>query len=206
MELDARLNPGPSSVAERAQRLEAAGYTRAWTHEERHDPFVALGLAATTTERLELGTNIAVAFARSPMTTAHTAWDLQMLSQGRFILGLGAQIKGHVTRRFSMPWSRPAARMQEYVEALHAIWDTWEHGTKLDFRGDFYEHTITRAMFIPPRHPFGRPRIHLAAVGPLMTRVAGSVADGLLCHSFTTADYLRDVTLPNLRAAADAAG
>lgn len=206
MKLDARLNPYPATVAERAQRLEAAGFTRAWTHEERHDPFVSLGLAAAATARLELGTNIAVAFARSPMTTAHSAWDLQSLSEGRFILGLGTQIKGHITRRFSMPWSQPAARMREYIEALHAIWDTWEHGRRLDFRGDFYEHTVTRAMFIPPRHPYRRPEVHLAAVGPLMTRVTGSVADGLLCHSFTTADYLRDVTLPNLRAAAQAAG
>lgn len=205
MKLDARLNPHPATVTQRAQRLDVAGYERAWTHEDRHDPFVSLGLAAAATARLELGTNIAVAFARSPMIAAHSAWDLQLLSEGRFILGLGAQIRGHITRRFSMPWSRPAARMREYVEALHAIWDTWEHGHKLDFRGDFYEHTLTRAMFIPPKHPHRRPEVHLAAVGPLMTRVAGSVADGLLCHSFTTADYLRDVTLPNLRAAAAAA-
>ena len=206
MKLDARLNPHPTSVKGRAEQLEAAGYARAMTHEERHDPFLALGLAAERTSRIELGTNIAVAFARSPMTTAHTAWDLQLVSAGRLILGLGAQVRGHIVERFSMPWSRPAARMEEYVTAMQHIWDAWEHGRRLDFRGDFYQHTRTRAMFIPPTHPHGRPKVHLAAVGPRMTQVAGRVADGLLCHSFTTENYLREVTLPTLRAAMDAAG
>ncbi len=206
MKLDARLNPYPATVRRQAQRLEAAGYGRAGSSEDRHDPFMPLGLAADGTSSIELGTHIAVAFARNPMTVAHASWDLQLLSAGRFVLGLGAQVKGHITQRFSMPWSEPAARMDEFVAAMHAIWDAWEGGARLDFRGDFYQHTFTREMFVPPIHSFGRPRVHLAAVGPLMTKVAGRVADGLLCHSFTTADYLREITLPTLRAALDGAG
>ena len=199
MRLDATLGSDPTAAARRAGQLEAAGFDGAWTSETNHDPFLPLVAAAEHTERIELGTNIAVAFARNPMTTAHLGWDLQLLSGGRFILGLGSQIKAHITRRFSMPWSRPAARMREYIEALHAIWDAWEGGRRLNFRGDFYKHTLTNPMFVPPPQPHRRPHVYLAAVGPLMTRTAGQVADGLLCHGFTTADYLRDVTLPALR-------
>ena len=199
MRLDAGIGSDPTAAAHRAQQLEAAGYDGAWTSETNHDPFLPLVAAAGGTERIELGTNIAVAFARNPMTTAHLAWDLQLLSGGRFILGLGSQIKPHITRRFSMPWSHPAARMQEYIEALHAIWDAWESGTRLNFRGDFYQHTLTNPMFVPPPQPHSRPKVYLAAVGPLMTQTAGRVADGLLCHAFTTADYLREVTLSALR-------
>lgn len=206
MRLDAGIGSDPTTAARRAQQLEAAGYDGAWTSETNHDPFLPLATAAGATERIELGTNIAVAFARNPMTTAHLAWDLQLLSEGRFILGLGSQIKPHITRRFSMPWSRPAARMQEYIEALHAIWDAWASGTRLNFRGDFYQHTLTNPMFVPPPQPHRRPEVYLAAVGPLMTRTAGRVADGLLCHGFTTADYLRDITLPALREGQAAAG
>ena len=199
MRLDATLGSDPTAVARRARRLEAAGFDGGWTSETDHDPFLPLVAAAEHTEHVELGTNIAVAFARNPMTTAHLGWDLQLLSGGRFILGLGSQIKPHITRRFSMPWSRPAARMREYIEALHAIWDAWEGGGRLNFRGDFYQHTLTNPMFVPPPQPHRRPDVYLAAVGPLMTRTAGEVADGLLCHGFTTADYVRNVTLPALR-------
>ena len=206
MRIDGVLDPDPTVAPESARRLEAAGYDGAWASETAHDPFLPLALAAGRTDRLQLGTNIAVAFARSPMTVAHLGWDLQLLSSGRFVLGLGSQIKAHITRRFSMPWSRPAARMEEYIRALGAIWDAWESGERLNFRGDFYRHTLTNPMFVPRRHPHGRPPVHLAAVGPLMTRTAGLVADGLLCHGFTTAPYLRDVTLPALRAGQTAAG
>ena len=199
MRVDALLQANPTSGAERARQIETAGFDGAWSGEMNHDPFLPLVKAAEATERIDLGTNIAVAFARSPMTTAHVAWDLQLLTGGRFILGLGSQIKAHIVRRFSMPWSRPAARMQEYIEALGAIWDTWETGDPLDFRGDFYQHTYTSPLFCPAHLDSGRPKVYLAAVGPLMTQVAGRVADGLLCHSFTTADYLREVTVPALR-------
>lgn len=199
MRLDGAFGSDPTTAAGRARRLEAAGYDGGWTSETAHDPFLPLVTASAHTEHLELGTNIAVAFARNPMTVAHLGWDLQLLSEGRFILGLGSQIRAHITRRFSMPWSRPAARMEEYIRALHAIWDSWESGERLNFRGDFYQHTLTNPMFVPPPQAHGRPPVYLAAVGPLMTRTAGRVADGLLCHGFTTADYLREVTLPALR-------
>lgn len=198
MRLDATLGSDPTAAARRARQLEQTGYDGGWTSETNHDPFLPLVAAAEHTEHLELGTNIAVAFARNPMTVAHLGWDLQLLTEGRFILGLGSQISAHITRRFSMPWSRPAARMEEYIRALHAIWDSWESGERLNFRGDFYQHTLTNPMFVPPPQVHGRPPVYLAAVGPLMTRTAGRVANGLLCHGFTTADYLREVTLPAL--------
>lgn len=199
MKLDARLRPHPAAVAQLAQQLEAAGYERAWTAETNHDPFLALGLAAASTERIELGTFIAVAFARNPLTTAHLGWDLQTLSGGRFVLGLGSQVKPHIVGRFSMPWSHPVSRMEEYVAALHAIWDSWESGGQLDFRGEFYRHSIRHPMFVPPPQPHGRPKVHLGAVGTRMARMVGRVADGLLCNAIGTADYLREVTLPALR-------
>ena len=206
MRVDALLRSSPVTAPERARELETAGFDGAWTGEMNHDPFIPLVRAAEHTERIELGTNIAVAFARSPMNAAHMAWDLQLLSEGRFTLGLGSQIKAHISRRFSMPWSRPAARMEEYIRALHAIWDTWQSGGRLDFRGDFYQHTYTTPLFCPAPLECARPKVFLAAVGPLMTRTAGRVADGLLCHSFTTADYLREVTIPALRAGEAATG
>jgi probable F420-dependent oxidoreductase len=126
------------------------------------------------------------------------SWDLQAASQGRFILGLGSQIKPHITKRFSMPWSSPAARMREMILAIRAIWGSWNQGTKLDFRGDFYSHTLMTPFFNPGPNPHGDARIFLAGVGELMTQVAGEVADGFLCHGFTTRQYLDEVTLPNL--------
>ena len=138
-----------------------------------------------------------MAFARNPMTLAHTAWDLQGLSGGRFILGLGSQIKPHITKRFSMPWSQPAARMRELILAIRAIWDTWLTGAPLQFRGEFYTHTLMTPFFSPSRadvEAVGLPRIFLAGVGPAMTEVAGEVADGFICHPFTTERYLREVT------------
>jgi probable F420-dependent oxidoreductase len=143
-----------------------------------------------------MGTGIAVAFARSPMTTATTAHDLQVLSKGRFLLGLGSQIKPHIERRFSMPWSHPAPRMREYVQAMRAIWAAWNDGEKLDFRGEFYQHTLMTPFFMPEPSPWGPPKVYLAAVGEHMTRAAGEVCDGLQPHAFTTARYLREVTLP----------
>jgi probable F420-dependent oxidoreductase len=166
-------------------------------------------LAAEHTTQLELGTSIAVAFARNPMTLANTGWDLQAYSKGRFILGLGSQIKPHITKRFSMEWSHPAARMREMILAIRAIWDTWLNGTKLDFRGDFYTHTLMTPFFTPDAadlEGFGVPKIFLAGVGTLMTEVAGEVCDGLLAHGFTTEAYLREVTLPALERGLSKAG
>jgi probable F420-dependent oxidoreductase len=194
----------PNTIAKagaQAAELEKAGYSGGWTAETSHDPFLPLVPAAEQTSELEIGTSIAVAFARNPMTLANTAWDLQSLSHGRFILGLGSQIKPHITKRFSMEWSHPAPRMREMILAIRAIWDTWQTGAKLDFRGDFYTHTLMTPFFSPDKEDlgdFGVPKIYLAGVGELMTEVAGEVCDGFLCHGFTTEKYLREVTLPAL--------
>jgi probable F420-dependent oxidoreductase len=198
MKVDGSISFEPGQSAASARAAEEAGYDGAWTAETSHDPFLACALAAEHTERIEVGTSIAVAFARSPMTTAQTANDLQALSQGRFILGLGSQIKAHIEKRFSMPWSKPAARMREYVSAMRAVWASWNEGTKLDFRGDFYTHTLMTPFFDPGPNPHGAPKVHLAGVGELMTEVAGEVCDGFICHPFTTERYLREVTLPAL--------
>jgi probable F420-dependent oxidoreductase len=186
------------AVVQSVADAETAGYDGFWTAETNHDPFFPLVIAAEHSSTIELGTGIAVAFARNPMTLAQIGNDLQLMSQGRFLLGLGSQIKPHITKRFSMPWSSPAARMREFVLAMRAIWDTWATGTKLDFRGDFYTHTLMTPFFDPGPNPFGNPKVLLAAVGEKMTEVVGEVCDGMLCHGFTTERYLREVTLPAL--------
>ncbi len=187
-----------AAVIDEAKRHEKAGYDRLWSSESAHDPFLPLLLAAEHTGTMELGTAIAVAFARSPMQLAYTAHDLQAYSGGRFTLGLGSQVRAHVERRFGMPWSHPAPRMREFIVALRAIWSAWNDGAKLDFRGDFYTHTLMTPVFSPPPLADGPPAVFLAAVGEAMTEVAGQVADGLLAHAFCTERYLREVTLPAL--------
>lgn len=198
MLVDATLGYDPAHVIDQARSAEAAGYDGIWSAETSHDPFLPLLLAAEHTERLAVGTGIAVAFARNPMTLATTANDLHAISRGRFLLGLGSQIKPHIEKRFSMPWSHPAPRMRELISAVRAIWASWADGSPLAFRGEFYRHTLMTPMFDPGPNPFGNPPIFLAAVGPVMTRVAGEVADGLLAHAFTTERYLRERTLPAL--------
>jgi len=206
MKIDTLLfDGGLETVPGQAVAAESFGYDGFWSAETVRDPFLPLVLAAEHSEAMELGTAIAVAFARNPMSMAYVAHDLQSYS-GRFILGLGSQIKPHIEKRFSMPWSHPAARMKEYIQALHAIWDSWNEGTRLRFSGEFYTHLLMTPFFSPPPSPHGKPRVFLAAVGPRMTRVAGEVADGLMAHGFTTASYLREVTIPALRAGAEAAG
>ena len=189
-----------AGIGDRARRIEQDGYSGLLSAETSHDPFLPLALAAQTTERIELMTAIAVAFARNPMVLANVGWDLQALSGGRFLLGLGSQIQAHITKRFSMPWSRPAARMEEMITAIRAIWEAWQTGERLNFRGDFYRHTLMTPMFSPGPIDVPPPPILISAVGPLMTKVAGRAADGLVCHAFQTAEYLRDVTLPNVYA------
>lgn len=201
MKVDGGITGNLRQAGTHARELEAAGYTGAWTAETSHDPFFPLLLAAEHTETLEIGTSIAVAFARNPMTLANIGWDLQSFSNGRFVLGLGSQIKPHITKRFSMEWSHPAPRMREMILAVRAIWDTWENGTPLAFRGDYYTHTLMTPFFTPERADlagFGVPKIFLAGVGQLMTEVAGEVCDGFICHGFTTEKYLREVTIPAL--------
>ena len=189
-----RARPG-----RRAAVAEAEGFDGIGASETRHDPFLALALAARETTRVELLSTIAVAFARIPMTVAQTAFDLQAISSGRFLLGLGSQVQPHVERRFSMPWSRPAARMAEFVQAVRAIWATWQTGEPLRFRGEFYRHTLMTPFFSPPPLQSALPPVWIAAVGERMTEAAGSVGDGLHAHSFTTPRYLAEVSLPALR-------
>jgi len=189
---------GFDNAGDLAKTQEAQGFDGLWSAETGHDPFFPLLVAGLATERIELGTGIAVAFARSPMTTAMQANDLQLASKGRFILGLGSQIKPHIEKRFSMPWSHPAPRMREFVLAMRAIWDNWNNGTKLAFEGEFYKHTLMTPFFSPGPNPYGPPKVFLAGVGQHMTEVAGEVCDGFLVHPFTTERYLKEVTLPAL--------
>jgi probable F420-dependent oxidoreductase len=206
VKVDGGVGGDLTQVPAGAALAEAAGYDGIWAAETNLDPFLTLLLAAEHTESIQLGTGIAVAFARNPMTLAQSAHDLQRYSGGRFLLGLGSQIKPHIVRRFSMEWSRPAARMREMVLALRAIWATWNDGADLAFEGEFYTHTLMTPFFTPPASEHGAPEVWLAAVGPKMTHVAGEVADGLLAHGFTTAEYMRDVTLPALDEGATASG
>ena len=206
MKIDVTFSGRPEDAAASARVAESRGADGLVVPETRHDPFLQLALCSQTTERIELGTSVAIAFARNPMTVAGTSYDLQRLSGGRAILGLGSQVAAHITRRYSMPWSRPAARMEEFAAALRSIWHSWQTGDELDFVGDFYTHTLMTPMFDPGPLDVGSPRLWIAGVGPKMTAVAGRVADGLICHSFTTADYLRDVTLPIVAAGLASAG
>jgi probable F420-dependent oxidoreductase len=206
MDVDGGIGFDPAGVIEAARLAERVGYDGLWSAEVSHDPFLPLVLAAEHTERIKLGTGIAVAFARNPMNLAVLANDLQTLSKGRFMLGLGSQIKPHIEKRFSMPWSHPAPRMRELILAIRAIWASWSDGSRLAFRGEYYRHTLMTPMFDPGPNPFGAPRIFLAGVGEKMTEVAGEVADGMLAHGFTTERYLREVTVPALERGLAAAG
>lgn len=183
-------------LGEQIATAERVGFDGIWSTEVARDPFMPLVIAAEKSSTLQLGTAVAVAFARSPMTMAVVANDLNTLSQGRFMLGLGSQIQAHIERRFSMPWSAPTVRMREYLAAMKAIWAAWANGTKLDFRGDHYQHTLMTPMFCPEPTQYGAPQVMLAAVGPMMTKVAAECAEGLLIHGFSTPRYMREVTLP----------
>lgn len=198
MKVDGGVGWELDTVGAQAQELEEMGYSGIMTAETSHDPFFPLLVAAQHTEQVDLLTSIAVAFARSPMTLANIGHDLNAASRGRFVLGLGSQIKPHIAKRFSMPWSSPAARMREYILAMRAIWANWHQGEDLAFTGKFYTHTLMTPMFTPTNNEYGAPRVFLAAVGPLMTEVAGEVADGIIIHAFTTEKYLRETTLPAL--------
>ncbi len=200
------MAPSLSDIGPRARELEDLGYDGLLTAETGHDAFLPIALAAEHTERIELATGIAVAFARTPMVLAYTANDLQQMSKGRFVLGLGSQIKPHIEKRFSMPWSHPARRMREYVLALQAIWTAWNEQTPLKFEGEFYRHTLMTPFFAPTPNPHGAPKVFLAAVGQMMTEVAGEVADGIIIHGFTTERYVKEVTMPAVERGLAAAG
>jgi probable F420-dependent oxidoreductase len=194
----ARYEPTLDAAGAAAVQAERDGYDGWWAFETQIDPTLACTVAAERTETVGLGTSILVAFARNPMTVALQANDVQSLSGGRFTLGLGSQIKPHIERRYSMTWSKPAARMREFILAVRAIWANWEGTAELDFEGEFYTHTLMNPAFNPGPNPHGKPKLMLAAVGPLMTETAGEVADGILVHGFSTERYVREATLPAL--------
>jgi len=198
MKVDGGLGWELDKVGAEAKALEELGYSGLMTAETSHDPFFPLVVAALNTQKVDLMTSIAVAFARTPMVLANIGHDLNAVSKGRFVLGLGSQIRPHITKRFSMPWSAPAARMREFILAMRAIWSSWHGGKPLEFAGRFYTHTLMTPFFTPTNNDYGAPRVFLAAVGPMMTEVAGEVADGVIIHAFTTEKYLRETTLPAL--------
>ena len=188
----AGISAGPLHIETAAAVAETDGYDGFNVPETKHDPFVCAALAARATEYISLRSSIAVAFARNPMNVAMLGNDIQLVSAGRFQLGLGSQVRQHIERRYSMPWNHPADRMEEFIAAVRAIWRSWETGDRLAFRGTFYQHTLMTDFFNPGPNSFGNPPVLLAAVGERMTGVAGRVADGMLCHSFTTEAYLRE--------------
>ena len=194
------------AVADDARRAEALGYDGIITEETKDDPYIVMALAAQATSRVSLATAVALAFPRSPTVTAMTAWTLQRLSGGRFTLGLGSQVKGHIERRFGMSWSAPGPWLREYVQALRAIWDCWQNGTKLDFRGEHYTLNLMVPLFTPA--PIEHPHIpvELAAVNPYMCQVAGEVADGIRAHPIATPRYIAETMLPAVQRGAAKTG
>lgn len=200
MLIDAVLTGGPAQAGEQARAMEDAGLDGVLVPEAQHDGLVTAALAGAATDRLAIATGVAIAFARTPMAMAYAAHDVHEVTGGRFTLGLGSQIRPHIERRYGMPWSAPAARMREYVEALRAIWGAWAEGTPLDFRGDFYQHTLMTPMFVPAGAGAGPP-VHVAAVGPEMIRVAAEVGDGIMCHPLATADFVAAHVRPVVEAA-----
>ncbi|GAA4379419.1 TIGR03617 family F420-dependent LLM class oxidoreductase [Nocardioides caricicola] len=197
MLLDVQLDARPDLAADRARELTATGVAGLFTFEGPHDVFLPLAAAAGAVET-DLMTNVAIAMPRSPMHLAHTAYDLQLMSKGRFRLGLGSQIRPHIENRYGATWSPPAARMREIVSAVKAILTSWQEGTRLDFRGEFTRHTLMPPTFVPGPNPYGVPPVLLGALGPLMTRTAAEVADGLLVMPFHSHRHFRERTLPAL--------
>ena len=201
------LNSGNvQAVASEAAWAEAMGYDGVSANETAHDPFLALTLAATATSRVTLETHVAIAFPRSPMVVAYTARDLQDLSGGRFRLGLGTQVKGHIERRFSTSWVSPGPRLREYIRALREIWRSWDTGERLQYAGEHYQFSLMTPFFSPGPSPYSQPPIFSAAVNAYNCRVAGQVSDGLVLHTFTSAKYVRQVVRPNLAAGARQSG
>ena len=196
MKVDASTAVDLHRIGPQAARLEALGYDGLRVAELNHDPFMALANAAGQPTKIELVPSVAVAFARNPMSMAVQAHDLNAYSGGRLVLGLGSQVKPHIERRFSMPWHKAARQMREFIEAMKAIFDCWYEGERLEYQGEYYQHTLMPATFTPDNIEGPRPRIALSATGPLMTRVAAEIADGMIMHPFSSEKYMREVTLP----------
>jgi len=188
------------SLPDHARKVEALGYDCLWSSETQHDPYLPVAVAATATTRIKLGTNIATVFSRSPMITAHIAWDLQKASGGRFTLGLGTQVKAHNERRFSVKFESPGPKMAEAIRAIRAIWDCWQNGAKLNFKGQFYTFDVMTPFFNPG--PIEHPKIpiFIAAVNPYMCGVAGELCEGMHVHPFNSPKYLREVVHPAVEA------
>lgn len=209
MKLDAGLGTEGNylkDIDRTARAAEDLGFAGLWTSETRHDAFLPLAIAANRTERMQLGTSVAIAFSRSPMETAQTAWDLQSLSDGRFVLGLGTQVRAHVERRFSMPFERPAARLREYILALRAIWESFQTEGPLKFEGEFYRHTLMSPFFNPG--PIDHPGIpvYVAGVNTRLAGLAGELCDGFHVHPFHSPEYVRRTVKPAIEGGARAAG
>lgn len=196
MKIDGPFYAQLGDAAGEARRLADIGYDGVYTLEGSWDPFYPLVMAAEHAPDLDIATGIAVAFPRNPMHLAYQAWDLQKFSNGKFLLGIGSQIKAHIEKRFGVEFKHPAARMREYILALKAIFDCWQNDTKLDFQGEYFRHTLMTPMFNPGPLECGPPPIMLGALGPLMTEVAGEVADGLIVHPFNSMPFLTDHALP----------
>jgi len=194
-----RGEPTWSTLREQVRDAESLGYDTLIAVETQHDPYLALAIAAQEPAQIELGTGIALAFTRSPVATAYTAWDLQRMSGGRFLLGLGSQVKGHVTRRFAMPWSKPAQRMKDYVGAMRACWDAWQNRAPIDYRSEHYNLSLMTPNFSPPPQMKPRIPVHIAAVQERMLQVAGEVCDGVRLHGIVTRQYLDQIAFPNLK-------
>ncbi len=188
-----------NKVAAEIRRIEEAGYTGVLTQENRHDPYLPLAVAATHSERVSLGTGVAIAFPRSPLITAQLAWDIQVASKGRFNLGIGPQVKGHNERRFSVPWSAPVPKIKEYVATIRAIWQTWKTGEMHAHTGEHYQFSLMTPNFTPEAMPYALPPITVGAVGPGMLRLAGEIGDGVRLHGFCTRKYFANVVLPELQ-------
>lgn len=195
-----------TKVPDAIRAIEAAGYDGVTCLENRHDPFMPLAVAAVNSSKLQLATGVAIAFPRSPMMVANIGWDLQAASKGRFVLGIGSQVKGHNERRFSTPWVPPAPRMREYVESLRAIWRSWKTGERLDYQGEHYNFTLMTPNFTPEPIEYAPPPVTIAAVGPVMLKVAGEVCDGARLHPFCSRKYLESQILPRISKGLEASG
>ena len=199
MKIDALLKSAePSEIEDKARQLERLGYDGVWTFEAQNDPFLPLSFALNASETLSLGTNITVAFARSPFALAQTSWDLQRFAKGRFKLGLGTQVKAHIERRYSIKFDKPAAKIEEYIICLRAIWDSFQSGNAPNFNGEFYKFTLLTDFFNPGPNLCAHIPIYLAGVNPLMCEVAGRVADGFHVHPMHTKSFLKDMVIPNI--------
>lgn len=193
-------------IPERARQIERLGYDSVFVGETAHNPFLPLVLVAEHTERLHFGSSVAIAFPRVPHVTANIAWDLSKYSGGRFILGLGTQVKGHNERRFSVPWAPPGPHLRDYINCMRAIWDSWQNGTKPNYEGEYYQYKLTSPFFNPG--PIEHPDIPviISAVNPFNARLAGEVADGIAIHGFSTFKYIREVLIPAVHEGARRAG